>query len=225
MAAQNPFELPGPTDRISIMGHTGSGKTQFAAFMLSHAPLDRMPYIIVDYKGDELLNDIPYLREIGYKDRPKEPGLYIIHPRPDEQEQMEQFLWNIWERGKTGLYVDEAYMLPNAGPTNRGAYVSILTQGRSKRIPVMSLTQRPRDVTRFHFTEANFYSIFHLQDKTDRKRVMEFVPANLEHRLPRFHSFYHRVKDQHTIGLRPVPDGDTILERFSDRLRPKHKLV
>jgi len=218
--AEPSFKLPGVTDRLAVMGHTGSGKTYFAAFVLSHMPFHRMPYVIIDYKYDDLLNSVPYVNEIGYNDTPKHPGLYIIHPRPDEDDHVEKFLWKIWERGRTGVYIDESYMIPDSG-----AYRSLLTQGRSKHIPMINLTQRPRDISRFVFTESDYYSVFHLQDKLDRKRVMEFVPSNLEKRLPPFHSWYHSVKNQATFGLLPVPDGDSILDRFERRLAPKRRLL
>lgn len=187
-----------------------------------------MPWVIIDYKGadGDVINRIPYIREIGYNDKLKHPGVHILHAHPGDDDHMEPFLWRIWENGHTGVYVDEAYMLPNAAPASRkGAYISILTQGRSKRIPVITLTQRPRHMTQFHFTEADYHSIFHLQDTKDRSRVMEYVPQDLEKRLPEYHSWYHRVKDQTTFGLYPSPDEATILSRFETRLKPNRRFL
>lgn len=226
MASEKKLEFPNRKQRLAVMGHTGSGKTQLATHILSHAEFDKMPYVMVDYKGDELIAKIPWVEEIGLKDFPKHPGLYVVRPHPAQEDEMEKWLWGIWEREHTGLYFDEAYMIPNAGPSARGgAYISLLTQGRSKEIPVITLTQRPRAMTMFHFTEADHYCVFHLQDKRDRARVMEFVPSDLEKQLPQYHSWWHRGKDQTTFGLTPGPTEDIILSRFDDRLAPKRRFL
>ena len=219
------LQFSGRKQRHAIMGRTGSGKTVFGAHVLSHAAFDKQPYVIVDYKGDELLNQIPYVEEIGYSDVPKHPGLYIIHPRVDQPDDMEKFLWRIWEKENTGLFIDEAYMMPKSGPAHHGAYTALLTQGRSKRIPMINLTQRPKMISNFVFTESDFFSVFHLQWKDDVKKAMEFVPVDLERELPDFHSWYHSVPKRTTFGLLPSPDEDTILNRFDVRLAPKRRFL
>lgn len=208
------FRLPNRRQRITIMGRNGSGKTQAAAWILSLSHFDRQPYIIIDYKYDDLLNAIPRVKEIGVKSSiPKTPGLYIVHPVPTEDDDVEKLMWRIWEKEKTGLYVDEAYMLPD-----RGAYQALLTQGRSKSIPIISITQRPIKVNRFAISEANYYYIFHMNDRRDRKTVEEFVPIDLDEPLPKFHGWWHDVDQYSTFKLKPVPDKDIILETFDRRL-------
>ena len=78
------FRLPNFHQRTAIIGRTGSGKTQFGAWLLSHAPFDKQPYVMIDYKGDDLLNSIDRVREIGLKEVPKHAGLYTIRPTPSE---------------------------------------------------------------------------------------------------------------------------------------------
>ena len=208
------FTLPNQWQQVSIMGRNGSGKTQMGAWILSHARYDKQPYVIIDYKYDGLLNDIPRIKEIEVTSRiPKTPGLYIVHPAPHEIEAVEALLWRIWERERTGLYIDEAHIVPN-----KGAFQAILTQGRSKRISRIVLTQRPAWVNRFTFSEANFYSVFHLNDLQDQKRVQDFVPVDLSRPLPKYHSWWHSVDDYTTFRLKPVGSRDSILDRFDDRM-------
>ena len=191
-----------------------------ANWVLANSAIESMPWVVVDYKGDDLINQIPYHREIGYNDTPKHPGVHVIHPRPDEDEAVEKFLWRIYERGNTGVYIDEAYMVPP-----RGAYPALLTQGRSKRIPMINLTQKPRHVPMHVFSESDFHSVFHLSDKKDRQRVNEFMPVDLEREIPEYHSHYYRVKDRARFLLKPVPDADTLLEIFARRLAPKRRIL
>ena len=216
------FRFPSDTQRIAVTGRTGSGKTVLGAWILSESAIDRKPYIMIDYKGDDLLGEIPYVNELALKDKiPKHPGLYIVRAIPDlDDDAMENFLWKIWAKENTGLYVDEAYMIPKGA-----SYNAILTQGRQKKIPVISLSQRPVLCSKFVFTEADFYSVFALQWIGDRKKVGEYVPDYLHEDLPQYWSHYHDVQQNHTFRLRPVPSPDDILERFDARLVPKRKII
>lgn len=218
------FRWPRTDEHVAILGGTGTGKTTQAAYVLSLSPFDKMPYIAVDYKGDDLLAGIDRLREIGMHERlPTAPGLYVIRPFPSDIEGMENWLWKVWHQEFTGLYIDEAYLLPN-----KAAIQNILAQGRSKRIPVIAASQRPVDVPRSLFTEASHISVFRLSDKRDKKTVEMFTPDGmLEKRLPDFHSFWYSVKD-HKQGdvwpyhvLAPVPRAEIIVDRINERLAPK----
>lgn len=220
MANEPKFTLPNKRQRIAVIGHTGCGKTVQSVWMLSQADIEKMPWVAIDYKGDELVNSIPYHQEIGYGDLPKKPGVHILHARPDQNDKVEEFLWKVWERGNTGVFVDEAYTMPD-----KGAYQSLLIQGRSKNIPMINCTQKPSWIPGQVFSESDYYSVFHVNDKRDRKRINEFMPVDLDSQIPDYHSWYYRVKDRQRFLLRPVPDEDTILETFARRLAPKRRLV
>lgn len=222
--AKTGIRLPTNRQRFVGMGRTGSGKTVQGAWMLSEAPFDKQPYVIVDYKGDDLLRSLPRVQEIGLNEIPKYPGVYYVHPKPSDEDEVEAWLWRVWERERIGLYFDEAYSVPN--PKGGGAFQAILTQGRSKNIPAIILTQRPSWISRFVFSEADFYAVFHLNDKRDRATIQQFMPeGTLKERLPDYHSYYYDVgRDQLTV-LRPVPNDDNIRDRFDTRLRPHNKLL
>lgn len=217
------FKLPTYKQRLAVMGKTGSGKTQFANWILSHSPFDKQPYIIVDYKGDDLIAQIDRAREIGLNESlPKQPGIYVVRPRPSDEEEVEDWLWKVWDREKIGLYFDEAYMVPD-----KGALRSILTQGRSKRIPAIILTQRPAFISRFVFSEADLFAVFHLNDEIDHKKIRGFTPQNsfwdLKNRLPDYFSRWYDVGQDVSLRLSPVPPGEEILARFERRLEPKKR--
>jgi DNA helicase HerA-like ATPase len=219
------FRWPRTDEHCSILGCTGSGKTTLAAYILSKAPFDEMPYIAIDYKGDELISQISRIEEIGIGDRiPKQPGLYVIRPLPSDIDGMEKWLWKVWHNGATGLYIDEAYLLPN-----KAAIQNILAQGRSLRIPVIAASQRPVDVPRSLFSEASHIAVFRLNDRRDKKTVAEFTPLGmLDQRLPDFHSFWYSVKDHKADDekpfyiLSPVPTADKIIDVINDRLAPEY---
>lgn len=214
------FNLPGLSHQISITGRNGSGKTQMGAWLLSKARFDVQPFIIFDFKHDELLNDIDKAHDITLKDKlPKHPGIYRVHPVPGEEDEVEELLYKMWHHKNVGMYVDEMYMIDKYSK----AMNTILTQGRSLMIPRYLLTQRPTNCSRFTFSECNFYSAFHLNDKRDMKILESFMPHNLNVRLPEYHSYYYDVNNDRKFMLKPVPDRDTILKNFDARLPHKRK--
>src|ERR1017187_6122512 len=172
--------LPTNSQRIAIVGRTGSGKTVAGLWHLSKQNYHKQPWIIVDYKMDENINSIKNAIHIELKDTPKKPGIYIVHPRPNDEEKVTALLYRVWERENIGIYIDEGYMLGNRNP----ALNVCLTQGRSKHIPMIVLSQRPVWLTRFVFSESDFFQIFQLNDKDDRKTVERFLNENSLNRLP-----------------------------------------
>lgn len=218
------MRLPNTTQRTVVIGRTGSGKTTLGFWLLTLAPFDRQPYVIIDYKGDDLLNSTDRIIDIGMNEIPKQPGLYRISPIPEtDDEAVENWLHKVWLRENVGLYADEGYLLPNKG----NAFNRCLTQGRSKHIPVICLTQRPSWISRFVFSEADFIACMQLNEKNDRKRVQEFIPAdrvNVDMRLPDYHSHWYDVGKDNAYVLRPVPDATVLTETMHNRLKPKRRL-
>lgn len=217
------FRFPSDSERTSIVGRTGSGKTQQGAWVLSHANYDEIPWMVLDFKGDDLLNSITNAQHKTLHDKlPKHPGVYIVHAHPHDEDGIENFLMKLWERENIGLFIDEGYMVPR----NSAALGGILTQGRSKKIPAIILSQRPAWLNRFVLSEADHYSVFHLNFKGDRKKVGEYLPEkiSLDENPKEYHSHWYDVKRNRIFMMQPAESRDTILERFDLRLKPKRKL-
>lgn len=208
------MRFPDDTQRHSIIGATGSGKTQAALWHLSHRRYDLIPWVVYNTKTDSSIDTIPLIREIDLDELPTIPGVYVVHPLPGEEDLVESHMWAIWGRGNTGVYVDEGYMVGN----NNEAFRALLTQGRSKGIPMMINSQRPVWVDRFVFSESEFVQVFRLQHRKDRQMVEEFVPASLEVRLPQYHSFYYDSGEDKLVVMKPVPTLSIIHATFQRRL-------
>jgi hypothetical protein len=216
------MNLPSDTQHISIVGANGSGKTQAAMWHLSQRNFLFMPWVVLDYKGDEMIQSIegaiPWPVE---NPAPEHPGIYVVKPHPGQTDLVDALLWSIWQTENIGLYVDEGYMLG----TNNHAFRALLTQGRSKHIPMIVLSQRPRRMDTFVFSEAQFFQIFRLQRAQDVKAVEEFIPFDLSARLPEYHSYYYDVKANQISVMQPVPDEDAILDTFYTKLRKLQKVI
>ncbi len=201
------MRLPDDSERLLIIGKTGSGKTQAAIWHLSKR-FKRLPWVIFDYKGDALIRDIYGLKEINNAAE-IENGLYVYRPGVDSDEETENFLMDLWLHGKVGLFFDEAYMVPNSKAAR-----AIATQGRSKNMPMIVLSQRPVWISRFFLSEADFIQFFRVNDERDLKTLRGFMPFEIEKPIDRFHSWYYGVADDEIIELSPVPDRETILASF-----------
>lgn len=223
------FRLPNDTDRVVIIGQTGSGKTQSGLWQLSSRSYDLMPWIILDFKRDELIEGIPGTKPLGLSAPiPDERGIYIVRPHPQAGEDgtLDSFLMRLWEHENCGLFVDEGYML---GLYNNW-FNAILTQGRSKRIPCIILTQRPKFMTTFAFSEAQYFQVFYLVYEQDQKRVQEYFPRNVDveaavSALPPHESLWYDVRQSKVVTLAPVPSIVPIYETFRQRLEIEPGIV
>lgn len=221
---------PTDSDRVVIIGRTGSGKSVFACHFLSSRNFTSMPWVIIDIKGDNLIQTIcnqNRIKELDIKAKPpRKAGLYILRPRPIiDDEVLEAWLMQCWAQENIGLYIDEGYALPKFGKTP--GFTLILTQGRSKHIPVVALYQRPVWMTTFATAQADFFAVFEQNIETDLRKTSEFIkPAILANGvkisiydpLPRYHCLWYDVSEGQTSVLRPAPDRETILKAFRERL-------
>lgn len=212
------IRLPGPTNRTAIVGRTESGKTQAALWHLSHADFDRRPWVILDYKNDEHINAIARANLIGYDEVPQEPGIYILKVLPGEGDELSEWFRQVWEQEGIGVYVDEGYMID---PRDKW-FNALLTQGRSKHIPMFVLSQRPVWLSRFVFSEASFFQVFDLTHTRDMDKMREYIRDDERHQLDQpledFHSFYYDVGRRQLDTFGPVPEASTTLQAIDARL-------
>lgn len=215
------FRLPARNDRVAILGRTGSGKTTLAAWLTSEADIDKKPWVIIDYKGEQIFDQIhkadkDIITELSPNDAaPRKPGLYRVEPIPGEDDgKITNFLWRIWERQRVGVYVDECHLLPNSD-----ALKACLVTGRSRQIPMMIISQRPAWVPREVFSESNHHVVFDLSREDDRKTAGSFVSPTGE-TLPRmrdFHSIWNDVGRNRRFQMLPAPPAAQSIERIVSR--------
>lgn len=218
------FRLPGRADRTWITGHTGSGKSHAALWLLSHQDYDRRPWVVLDFKGEKLIRDIP---RIGHLKpgaaAPRQPGIYRLPYGPRDEGEIEEFLWRLWKRGRTGLLVDEGHALPGDGGIRSDAVKALASQGRSKNIPMIVVSQQPSWISRFVKSQADHFYVFHLNSREDYKALGEMIPGDVQSQvepLPERHFFAHDVARRASFVVPPLPGRDSIMDRFDRKMPP-----
>jgi hypothetical protein len=216
------FRLPARDERVWVVGHTGTGKSHAGLWLLSHADFDRKPWIVLDFKGEKLVRGIPRISTLALNSHvPRSPGVYRLPYDPRDEAYVENYLWEIWKRGKIGVLVDEGHALPGDGGLRSDAVKAIASQGRSKEIPMIVISQQPSWISRFVKSQADHFYIFHLNSREDYKAIGELVPgpiAEMVEALPERHSLVHDVAKRATFHLRALPNSHTIYDRFDRRM-------
>lgn len=190
-----PWELG---QHAAVIGSTGTGKTylmsrligirKYVVMVKTKADDIEFPDMLRDRKG-RLLNEL-------YADR------ILLEPPFDRQSTtIRKAMRSIWETGNWSLFLDELYYIDRLGL--RGLVDMLLTQGRSKKISVVTGMQRPVWVTRFALSECSHIFCFRLEGR-DLKTIADMTSddfAEVVSTLSRDkHEFAHFHVPTATIG-------------------------
>lgn len=210
------FNIPNASERTTIIGATGTGKTVLGGQLLSLQRLDKRPWICIDFKDEELWDIVgkPTMQELRLQDKlPKRPGLYRLSVNPGQEDELEEWFWKVWRKGNIGLFVDEVSLVPQ-----RNAFKAILRQGRSKFIPVIACTQRPVDCDREVFSESQYICVFRVDDERDYKIIKGFTRgAAIERPRPKFHSWWYDKAQAKLYPLNPAGKPDSVAKSLRER--------
>lgn len=217
------WRLPTISQRLAVLGRTGSGKSMVALFIF--AILEHYlhyPCYIFDWKGDDHIRALVKAGlavVISIHDKPpRKPGIYVVRPLPEgDEDAVNAFLWEVWKRGKACVWFDEGYMVSK----NSAPFRALLTQGRSKKIAMIVLAQRPVWMDRFVWSESDFICGLALADRDDIKTVQRFMPGSYEKRLDEYNAYWYDVGKDRLTQLLPVPPRDEILAYIRARIRPE----
>ena len=158
-----------PHERWSIIGRTGSGKTEWARFMLREVA-KKMPVIIIDPK-EHWLGDNPIWetnkRKPGTMDKPHltrvyNPKWHVQVFQPDEEEdigELDKFCFEVLKFRNRFMYFDETEGICDAHHVPKGIR-RVWKTGRSKGIGAWVSTQTPSGIPRIFKSQADKFVTF-----------------------------------------------------------------
>lgn len=220
------FKAPGDDSRTLIVGTTGTGKTRAAMHWLSQMNFTEMPWIALDFKGDDTLAKMPVTDVIDIEDDiPASPGIYYALVEPKRyRSPTSDFFTRAYNRGHVGILIDETLAI---GSHNEG-FNTALFMGRSRKIPLIMLTQRPVGMEVNAKAQATYFQILDLNFEDDREATQKVIPRDqldLEKRLPDYCSYWYDVKRRYAKTLQPMPPEEDLFQTIFEKLpqRPGHQ--
>lgn len=164
----------GPTDRVLIVGQTGSGKSTVARAMTQ----GYRSQVVIDPKHDEALarSITVYSPAEFARVFPQRSTRILFRPDAglDRGEDVDQVMARVERYGRTAVVVHEAMFYATAAWI-LPAYRRLQVAGRGRQIPVWSLSQRPMGLHNVLLSEATHVLVFDLALDGDRRKVAGIV--------------------------------------------------
>jgi hypothetical protein len=211
------------SDRISIFGRTGSGKTFFVKNWLlphythyvfwdvKHENID-IEYEVIVNTPAQLKNALTVYRKILYQ------------PSTSTHDDFNKICEIIFNNKNTVLYVDEASKISTPMKIAYWHNV-ILTQGRTYNVGIINSAQRPRFIHNSIIAESEHLFIFSLNLETDIIKIKQQIgDAGDDIRiLPEHHVLYNNVKYNKSYIFKPANLFDPVKKEIKplEIYRPK----
>lgn len=191
-----------------ILGATGSGKTEFAIYLLGFL-VGRTQIDILDTKIEPAFERLPgceVVESFSLLDKCTAP-VRIYRPVAGEQldyELLDAYCQWRYENAPNLTYIDELNSL-GATTKPRPGLLNLQTRGRSRQASLWMSSQRPAWVTRFSFSETQRFFVFYLNDEDDRARVVKFTRKELiEPPREEFGFWYYKVGTRQPEQFKPI---------------------
>lgn len=197
--------------RALLAGRTGSGKSTLGKWLINRSPGH---WVILNPKWTKAYNTLPDSNVVKSLDMRaidksiREFRFTIINPKstetsPDTMDLFVQMLHD--EYSNVGLCCDELYTLHKNGRAGEGL-LGWLTRGRELKQSFVGMTQRPKFISKFLFSESDYIGGMTLSLDDDRKTMYENTgkPEFLT-RLPERDWLWLDVQNDNLRLFGPVP--------------------
>jgi ABC-type dipeptide/oligopeptide/nickel transport system ATPase component len=203
-------------ERLGIIGKTGCGKTYLAIDFLNEAARNGCYIVVLDnkgffgsekingkyrftWKGAGLVRDFNGLYKASQMDLQK----IVYRPNPELEANdpkefgntMDSFLWWIYRRGNTLLYIDEvasicdSYTIPNG-------LNAILKRGRELNVGLWYSTQEPVNVHNSLFSQSEQFIVFRTQLQSHRDKMAGYMGDDVRLIIPdKYHFWYFKPEE------------------------------
>lgn len=195
-------DRPRTSDRMVIVGRTGTGKSTLARALLESFP---PPRLVIDPKAAETTAYAVTFHDPGRI--PDAPAARFIPRDPDDLDAYDRLYRAIFVAGPRAVWLDEA---PIAAPSNAAprGLLTVIRQGRGRGIGHIATGQRPVHIARELITESEHVIAFPTQHPADLDTlagVMAYNPRQLRAdlaSLPTFGFAWYAARNA-TLALCP----------------------
>ncbi len=201
-----------PGQRAMVAGRTGMGKSTLGCWLLSRSNshwLILNPKHTKSYQGLEDQNTITSFDKKRVSQSLEKHRFTIFNPENIESgvEYLDLIVeWLSETYDNVGLCCDELYTMHKGNAQAGSGLIGWLTRGREKKQSFLGLTQRPRWISQFIFSESDYIGSLDLTLNDDRKRMSELTGHDIfmERQEPYKWLWYDVAKD-HIRKFGPVP--------------------
>lgn len=198
------------SDRVAIIGASGTGKTELAKFLLQK--MNRV--VVIDPKHTFKMN-VPGSKKWS---RGWNIPLFasdfrlIVRPKMNDDEKLYDLVNKLYKMGHVTIYVDEMATLSDMFPDTTMLLKNVARTGREKHVALWSAVQRPRGVPLVFFTECETFFVFNLRSEDDRNHIRGYVGDEVLQRIPKY-KFWHCSTDEDDINLLSLDVSKNILRK------------
>lgn len=196
-------------EHVTIVGHTGSGKTHLGLALL---PQRSYSVVLATKPRDPILAP---LKKEGYSvardmrsfDRLRKRERIVLWPKAErldggkhQTDTFHRFFEYLYRTGNRAVFADELYYLTNHLGLS-GDCKMLLTQGRTLGVSFVTATQRPFHVPLEAYSQATHLFLFRENDQRNLKRMEEIggvdtrLLKNIVTQLPKRHFLYVNTRD------------------------------
>lgn len=193
LAAPIPLPLIKPGTRTTVTGRTGSGKTSLARYLMEKR--SRQHWVIFNPKHTAGYKDMEGAIVLNKWEAKKfdkaigEHRFVILNFAKNEtnhefMDAVVSYLHDTYD--ELGFCFDELYYMHKNMEPGEGM-VGLYTRGRERKQSVLGLVQRPKRISLFCYSEADYIAGMALNLESDRKRMVEATgDERFIHPLPKY---------------------------------------
>jgi energy-coupling factor transporter ATP-binding protein EcfA2 len=204
-----------PSERWLILGKTGSGKTEFAKYMLRKISR-RMPVVVIDPKGFWLGKHPDWetrKREPGTVDKPHLVDTFnsrwrvqCLQPDTEEDERLEKLCFDILKHGDIFIYFDEVDGIATAN--NVPLHIrKIWKTGRALGVGAWAATQVPLGIPKLFKSQAEKFVVFKVgEEDVDLASQLVHTSRHMVQSLKKYeYLFYDSGTMDTAVLMPPIP--------------------
>lgn len=164
---------PGVKQHALIVGKNGSGKSVFGLQLLEESKWYRC--LVIDPKREIHCKGATIITN-GKQFRGDSSGVIVLQTL--DRESYNIALKRAFEAGNWRIYIDDLLLMGRNGFNYPPGLEDIYVAGRSKRVTIIALCQRPTRLPLCAITECDYRYMFNLEYGDDKKRMREMLGDN-----------------------------------------------